>query len=129
MSEELDDTLEHHGVKGMKWGRRKDRSSPHPDYSSTAHLRGRKVNELSNEQLKKLTTRMNLEQQYSRLNPTKKAVGKAAIASIIGAGATGITLYNMYNSPAGKAAMKAGKNAYYKGLFIAGVRKAITTGK
>lgn len=53
-----DDFFEHYGIKGMRWGVRKDSGSS-----------GRKsgVSKLSNEELKSRVQRLNLEKQYSSL--------------------------------------------------------------
>jgi len=65
--------LEHHGVKGMKWGVRKKRGSAGPAAPGPPHH-----STLSNEDLKKHIDRMNLEQQYSRLVTPKKDRSEAA---------------------------------------------------
>lgn len=106
---ELDETgeLKHYGVKGMKWGKRK-----HETRDVTVSERpGRKVkakggtgqsasddakriatvkqkakasttDALSNKELQDLVTRMNLEQQYARLNPKKQSKGKAFVQKL-----------------------------------------------
>lgn len=68
---DLEKFLEHHGVKGQKWGvRRKGPSSS----SSPAH----QVSKLTNEQLREAVNRMQLEQQYKNLlNPKNKANNSA----------------------------------------------------
>lgn len=74
--------LAHYGVKGMKWGKRKKSSSePSSDDASKAadlKVRAKKsgTSVLTNQELQTLVTRMNLEQQYSRLNPQTKSAGR-----------------------------------------------------
>lgn len=85
----VDDIL-HFGVKGMKWGVRKKRGSSSssdkgdgktlsPDaekahsHKETAKKHG--TSALSNKELQELVTRMNLEQQYSRLSTQNKGKG------------------------------------------------------
>lgn len=101
--------LAHFGVKGMKWGVRRDRS---PVPITTSHVPGKKVSAkggkyqpasedavrarelkqkarksttdaLSNKELQDVVNRMNLEQQYNRLDQTKSARGKNFIKKMI----------------------------------------------
>lgn len=79
----IDDFLEHWGVRGMKWGRRKSTSSTSSKSSTTEHesadsktaksLKSKKVKSMSNDDLQKLTKRMQLEQQYKQLSAQQKA--------------------------------------------------------
>ena len=79
---EVENFLAHYGVKGMKWGVRKDQPyvPGSADAETATKLKTRAVSEgtraLSNQELQSLVTRMNLEQQYSRLNPQTKSVGR-----------------------------------------------------
>lgn len=106
----VDDFLSHYGVKGMKWGVRKERSAVEV---STKERPGRKVkasggkfhkpsedavvaartrqqakksttDSLSNKELQALVTRMNLEQQYSNLNKNNVGLGKKVARMIFG---------------------------------------------
>jgi hypothetical protein len=82
-AEFAEDYLEHFGVKGMKWGVRRasepgfavsDDARKAARAAGVAKKQGTKV--LSNEDLQRLVTRMNLEQQYNKLKPptpSKKA--------------------------------------------------------
>lgn len=114
--------LEHHGVKGMKWGQRKGSSSssstsspgPSADHvAAEAHkakVRAGGVKALSNEELQKLNTRMQLEQNHRNLAgqaPTKFEKGHSHVKKILAAGKTVSDIYNTVNSPAGKALRKA----------------------
>jgi len=81
MSDVIDNILEHHGVKGMKWGVRKDRPGSghptHPDAAAakTSHQKARRsgVSALSNEELKSLNKRLGLEAEFKRLNTKPKS--------------------------------------------------------
>ena len=96
-TERANEVLEHYGVKGMRWGVRKkrSRSSESKDVST---LRKKKAFELSNDELKRVNARLNLEKQYSQLNPStatraKKAVG--GVLSSIGKSSVSNTLSDM----------------------------------
>ena len=85
---DIDDYLEHFGIKGMRWGVRKNRSvdtsvesatkgKQKSDDAKTAAKslqRSKKqgVGSLSNAELKALNERMNLESSYKQLNAKKK---------------------------------------------------------
>lgn len=105
MSEIVTNILEHHGVKGQKWGVRKaERSSSnvtirtnpgkstrvktvggkghriHDDAATALRFKQKAkasgVHTLSNAELKKLVERLNLEQQHSRLTGKSKGEGR-----------------------------------------------------
>lgn len=97
----------------MKWGVRKQRAPVRTssDFKKTAPLRKRKTPELTNKQLKAVNERINLEQNYNRMNPSTVKRGTVAAASILATAQIGITAYNMLNSPAAKAARANAKRA------------------
>lgn len=68
---DAEEFLEHYGVKGMKWGvRRKRRGSS--SSSSDSH---NSVKTLSDEELKRIIQRMELERKYSDLSDPKSKKG------------------------------------------------------
>lgn len=76
----MNEELQHHGVKGMKWGVRKERKA---------------VKNMSNKELQDANKRMGLENQYKKLkHPVRsKASEKFINALLTGlAGAAGISL-------------------------------------
>jgi hypothetical protein len=83
------EVIEHAGVPGMKWGVRKAsqvvtsvgkafglNKPQHPDAKTATVLKRKKLSELSNEDLKKLTKRMQLEQNYKSLVANEQPMGK-----------------------------------------------------
>lgn len=124
--ETVDEFLAHYGVPGMKWGKRKasssssETSTPSSDHKKVAQLRTKRPSEMSNEELRTLTNRMNLEQNYARLNPSKVSKGKKYLAAAVGTAGMAISIYNMANSPAAKSAMKVGRNIVYNTQYSMG---------
>lgn len=86
MSENASEFLEHHGIKGQKWGVRrspKQLQRLHPgseDFNNKVDINTRSktsgTHTLSNKELETAIRRMNLEQQYSQLSSTKKKSGQ-----------------------------------------------------
>jgi len=115
--------LYHVGIPGMRWGQRKNRGSTPsagriPKGSggkldktflgtSHDHIRARQLNRmgkrrLSNAELKELTTRMDLESKYSKLNPSKIKKGMDAVKVMKSAGDMAVSVYNFTQTPLGK---------------------------
>jgi hypothetical protein len=117
--------IKHFGVKGMKWGVRRSRSSGSsrhpvsPDASKASALKGtvRKhgTSALSNADLQHLVTRLNLERQHSQLNPAHVSTGKKILDELLGVGGNvakqqATSLANQYAAEGIKAlTAKAGK--------------------
>lgn len=73
------DWISHYGVPGMHWGRRKARTSV--DTSSSDHkeaqkIKKKKLHEMSNDDLVKLTRRMQLERNYKDLSSRDISIGR-----------------------------------------------------
>lgn len=114
-SELVDDFLEHFGVKGMRWGVRRNRSQgpASSDARNAAQVRAKigqngGTHSLTNKELQDFITRANLEQQYGRLTQQdpKLVKGHNFIKSAIGLGQTANNVYNLYNSPLSKELRK-----------------------
>ena len=82
--------LEHFGVLGMKWGRRKGKSSSSgssrskktkrvrdPENAALRRIQKKKPSEMSNDELSRANQRLNLETQYRQLNSRDISSGKS----------------------------------------------------
>lgn len=94
--------LNHHGIKGMKWGRRKARQTS-SDYDRARALEKKHPSEMSNKELQELNNRQQLESNYKRNNPN---AAKVAIGVVAGVAATLGTVALLYNNS--KQTIKAG---------------------
>ena len=72
------DYVKHYGVLGMHWGVRKDGGvktagkarQNSKEYDEARQLKKKKSRELTNQEMKTLTQRLKLEQEYKNLNPS-----------------------------------------------------------
>lgn len=64
------------------------------DAKTVAAIKAKSVNEMSNAELKKVNERMNLERNYSQLNPTKIETGAKYIAGAVSVTASVLALHN-----------------------------------
>ena len=94
------DELMHYGVLGMKWGKRKARYSSKSsktmsaDAKEVSKIKKKKVSEMSNEELRKANNRLQLEQNYSRLNPNTVKKGMMFVGATVATMNTALNLYN-----------------------------------
>ena len=96
-TEEPIDSLYHFGVLGMKWGKRKSQSgrtttsskkaaaaeNQSEDHKKKTNLKKKKLSEMSNAELKDLTTRLQLEKQYKDLSKTEVSAGKKFVSDVL----------------------------------------------
>lgn len=87
-------TLYHYGVLGMRWGRRKARSSSSStngskrsntsdDHNRAKALKKKKLSQLSNAELRELNNRMQLESQYKNLKRQDISIGRKFIKDVM----------------------------------------------
>lgn len=116
--------LAHSGVLGMHWGRhlagrteeshnpkpkkQSKRVEAHQDHVDISNLRRNPTKTLSTAEIKKVNERLQTEKKYKDLDPKGLSKGAKILAGVVAAGGTAITVYNMYNSPAGKIARQKG---------------------
>lgn len=120
--------LYHHGIKGQKWGvrrspeqlghRTKKQTNRYSDMSDDAkavsELRKKKPYQMSNAELRKLNERIQLEQQYSNLNPSTVNKGLKAVnktLAVLGTVAAGIGTIEKLAKIGKKAVSMASKSA------------------
>lgn len=116
MADNPDEFLEHFGVKGMKWGKRKATvevnktevdagpTTASNDALTSAGYKARVaaggVDALSTKELQTLVTRQNLEQQYERLNPAPISAGQKfmseTLPTILNVAKTGHDAYRTF---------------------------------
>jgi hypothetical protein len=74
--------LKHYGIAGMKWGVR--RASTHSaDHSTFAAIRKKRIRDMSDDELKTVTTRLKLVKKYDRMSiPRKKKVKELSNAEL-----------------------------------------------
>ena len=114
--------LYHWGILGMKWGHRRyqnrdgtltsegknrRRKKYSDDYKESKRLSKKRLPEMSNEEIRTLNKRKQLESDYKRLNRGKIAKGMAIVGSTAAFTASVITIKN--NAP---QLIEAGRVAY-----------------
>lgn len=94
--------LEHHGIKGQKWGVRRFRNADgtltsagkrrakverSAESANVKEIRKKKISQMSNKELQEANSRLQLERQYKDLT-RKKSLGKKAVQAFIATAGT-----------------------------------------
>ena len=84
----MDISIEHFGVKGMRWGvRKRQKEGASPESAKASALRKKAktsgVASLTNAEVQALITRTNLENQYRQQNPTLLQQGSKFATSLL----------------------------------------------
>ena len=95
----MDNNLQHHGIKGQKWGirrfqnkdgsltpagrkRQKQNDGPiHEDYSKSHDSKS--VKSMSDKELRDRINRLNMERQYAQLTATEKSIGRKIVSEVL----------------------------------------------
>lgn len=119
------ENLYHHGILGMRWGIRRNpgpdgrvstKDSGSSEYKRARELAKKGARNLSNDEIKELTNRFNLESQYKTLNPTAMKRGMNLVKGAIAVGTTAVTIHSLVTSPLGKSVIKAVQTGLKKGV-------------
>lgn len=103
--DDVENFIEHFGIKGMRWGVRRSRVKTSSDFRKTAPLRRRKPKQLTNKQLRDVNARLNLEQNFRRMNPSTVQKGHSAAKNIIALSGTAVALASLAQTPWGRAGL------------------------
>jgi hypothetical protein len=115
--EEGKNFLDHHGVKGQKWGVRRTKRAIQRSSDAERHATARKkhVSELSDVELRDLTNRLNTEQQFARLTQ-----GQSMAKKILATAGTANALVGVLKSPAAIALAGIGASVAMKLISTSG---------
>lgn len=78
------DSLSHYGILGMRWGKKKNTdASESEDHKKASAIKKKKLKDMTNEELKVLTTRLQLERQYRDLSKHQLSSGKKIVTNLL----------------------------------------------
>lgn len=79
----IEKALAHYGIKGMKWGVRRKRGKGgrvSSDYSTSRKILKKKISEMSDDELRKLNKRLEMEQKLKKVDPTIVGEGRRRVS-------------------------------------------------
>lgn len=131
------DFLAQSGVKGMRWGVRKRSANgkaattgpAHEDHVLSREIRGKKLSEMSNDEIRRVNDRLNLERSYHAMNPSKRQRREAKARGVIATVGIAKASYEIVTSPFGKAAISAGLRVVGAKGAAKAVKKVPVNGK
>lgn len=103
-----------YGVKGMKWGKRKARPArpASSDHVEARQLNKKKLHELSNDELQRLTKRLDLEAKYRKTHPTRMQKAQKVLKQVVATAQTGQKVYKFIaDTDQGKKAIAQARTA------------------
>jgi len=137
-SDAVENTLQHFGISGMRWGARRgstpsgpsagakgEKSAPSEDHVKSRELKSKGASKLSTKDLQTLTQRMQLEKQLRDLNRADMTKGMDHVKALTAAGTTLVTLYGISKTPFGKDAISAIKGALSSRVMQVAYKKAM----
>lgn len=108
--------IKHHGVKGMRWGfhkkpgggyRKEGRVRGSEDHERTQQLRRMHISQLSNDELRAVNTRLQLETTFRQVNPSVFTRGQRRVNQVLQVAATVQKADQFYQSPTGQRLSRA----------------------
>lgn len=122
MSDIVENTLQHFGIPGMKWGVRRFQNPDgsltaagraryrkkgySDDYITARSLKGKGYKKLNDSDLKRVVSRLDMEKRYRELSANEYAKGIEVAKTILSAGTTIAGLYGLSQTPLGKTITK-----------------------
>jgi len=119
MSDIVENTLQHFGIRGMKWGIRRFQNPDgtltpagkeryrkkgySDDYITARSLKGKGYKKLSDRDLKRVVKRLDTEKRFRELSINEYAKGMEVAKMILSVGTTIAGIYGLSQTPLGKA--------------------------
>lgn len=121
--------LYHVGIMGMHWGvRRASGGSSKPktptsdDHKAVRELTKKGLSKLSTADLKKINERMQSENTFKNLNPSKMKKADNFIKKVLAVGATVAAVHTFVTSPFGQAVIKTVKSKVVKTVVMPAIK-------